>query len=166
MSRVLRSGRGPAAWYAHQMSIDVSALRRHYRTHGFVTGVPVVPPEEAARLLSRIGSIEEAEETARGGAWPERNVLPGTDPLHPIEAVLQPLVRDPRVLAPVRALLGDSVLLRNCDIFIVRGLDRRSGGTRIPAGSAARRRCPVAGLTPATRKVPVRLGSHPCDAPE
>ena len=118
MSRVLRSGRGPAAWYAHQMSIDVSALRRHYRTHGFVTGVPVVPPEEAARLLSRIGSIEEAEETARGGAWPERNVLPGTDPLHPIEAVLQPLVRDPRVLAPVRALLGDSVLLRNCDIFI------------------------------------------------
>lgn len=103
------------------MSIDVRALRRHYRTHGFVTGVPVLSSEEAGRVLARIRAVEAAEEARGGGTWGERDLSPQSMPPHPIEDVLGPLVRDPRVLEPVRALLGETVLLRNCDVFIKTG---------------------------------------------
>jgi len=97
------------------------ALRRQYRTHGFVTRVPVLPGEEAGALLARIRSVEAAEEARGGGTWVDRDLSPERMPPHPIEDVLGPLVRDPRVLAPVRALLGETVLLRNCDVFIKTG---------------------------------------------
>lgn len=115
-------GRAPGgAWYALPMDHDVAGMRRHYKTNGFVTGVPVLPPGEAAALLSRVEALERDQAAAAGGAWVERGSQPHSPTRHPQEDLLGPLVRDPRVLAPVTALLGPDVLLRNCDVFVKTG---------------------------------------------
>jgi ectoine hydroxylase-related dioxygenase (phytanoyl-CoA dioxygenase family) len=100
------------------MALDIAGLRRHYKTHGFVGTVPVLPREEAAALLGRLERLEAESAAAAGGVWEARTLRPWESPPHAQEDLLREVVTDDRVLAPVKALLGEDLLLRNCDVFI------------------------------------------------
>jgi non-heme Fe2+,alpha-ketoglutarate-dependent halogenase len=99
-----------------------------YRNQGFISRIPILSAEEAARELAALEAIEQAEVARRGGTWEQRDFRPWEQDDHPMFEWANALVRRPALLDAVESILGPDVLVRNCDIFIKRpGLKRDIG---------------------------------------
>jgi non-haem Fe2+, alpha-ketoglutarate-dependent halogenase len=107
------------------MGINVNAIRRRYRDQGFVSRVPVMRAEAAARLLAELEALEDQVAAAGGEAWTSRKHRPWEPGSNPHEAFLRSVIWNDQVLAPVKALLGPNLLLRNCDVFVKKGASER-----------------------------------------
>ncbi len=88
---------------------------QHYRTHGYVTPIEVMPEEEATALLDELLAIEAAQVAAGGGVWEARDYRPWERADHPLRAWAERIVRDDRVLDAVASVLGPDVFVKNPD---------------------------------------------------
>lgn len=96
----------------------MSDLGDRFRTDGVVTGVPVLTPEEAEAAVAELEAIEARELARRGGRWDDRDHRPAEHDDHPLRAWARHLATHPRLVAAVREILGDRLLLRNADVFV------------------------------------------------
>lgn len=94
------------------------SLRDSFYRNGFVQGIDVLSPEEAAQWRQRLEQIEQAERARQGGAWADRDFYPWENPEHPMLEWMLELCQHPRLLDVVSAVLGPDLLIRNADLFI------------------------------------------------
>ncbi|MGJ3230737.1 MAG: phytanoyl-CoA dioxygenase family protein [Oceanicaulis sp.] len=84
-------------------------LRTVYARQGYVSPIPILSPGEADALLAKVNTLG----AARGGRLPPALNMKA----HLLSPALWALVHDSRILAPVRAILGDDVLCWGSSFF-------------------------------------------------
>lgn len=138
------------------MGINVERIQRRYRSQGFVSRVPVMRAQTAAGLLAELEALEGGVAAAGGRAWTRRKQRPWELDSSPHEAFLRSVIWNAQVLAPVKALLGPDLLLRNCDVFIKTGASRLAINWHTDTGHLGRSTDGMLtlwlALTPSTRR--------------
>ncbi len=91
---------------------DPARMADTFRREGFVTGLRVLSPDGARRVLARIETFERVH----GDDLPVADMFRTGS--HIVMGVVDEMIRHPRVLDPVRALLGPDLIVWDSDIFI------------------------------------------------
>jgi hypothetical protein len=94
-------------------------------SQGFVRNIPVLTADQARSARRKFEVMERQAIDRLGDAWPASHQAPWNHPRHPIQRWCQAMSKHPRILAAVRSVLGDNLLIRNGDVFI-----KEPGNTR------------------------------------
>lgn len=89
-----------------------------YWEDGYVIGVPIFEPDEARQIREEFLAIEAEQRAAHGGTWEVRHHYPWQSLDHPMKALYHRIALNPRLVAAAASILGPTVLIRNCDIFV------------------------------------------------
>ncbi len=88
-----------------------------YARDGVLFPVPVISADEAARLRDEVDRVA-SEIREAGGDGKALGFRPWESSGHPLYDVVDQIVRDPHLLDAVESLLGPTVLVRTCDVFL------------------------------------------------
>lgn len=89
-----------------------------YWEDGFLIGVPILDADETRELREEFFRIEAEQRAAHGGTWEIRHHYPWQATEHPMKALYHRVALHPRLVAAAASILGPTVLIRNCDVFV------------------------------------------------
>ena len=85
---------------------------------GYLTPSPGIEPEQAAKCVARLESIDRSRLAALDAAWGGRHGEPWRTQTHVLFTWSDAIIHHPGILDTVEDLLGPNLLVANADLFV------------------------------------------------
>ena len=112
------------------MDNSVSGLQQEqiddYWANGYLNGIQILTPEQMHIARKKLIQLERAELENDPEEWSSPDYLPWSDRKNPWWHWIQPMATHPKIVAAVRGILGQNILIRNADVFVKPAQSARS----------------------------------------
>ena len=97
-----------------------------YWTNGYLSGIQILSSEQMEIARKKLIQLEHSELESDPNQWSSPDYLPWSDRKNSWWHWIKPMATHPKIIAAVRGILGQNILIRNADVFVKPAQSARS----------------------------------------